>query len=873
MDEGNQIFDSRNNCNAIITRNNNTLVAGCKNSVIPNEVTAIASGAFQGCTGLTSVTVFSSNLKSIGSSAFANCDGLTSITIPSTVTSVGQDAFNSCDGLQSVTYEANVAIPEGLFRNCSALSAVNINPSSPVSIGKWAFRGCESLEEIDLRNANSVGEEAFLACTGLETITMDYFSMGMPIGKRAFFGCSALTDVSDHFIANEIGDSAFVDCVSLDTLVFVNSVSRIGHHAFQGCTGLKTIGSKDYFSLETIADSAFYNCSSLESFCLSSLVTPPTLGKDVFGEVPNTMMTLVPRYHPWDYNLTDEEYRNMYTDAGFRNPVNLYDVEENFYTFAKNQNNDDRQIKCTVISSWPDDCIATIGGRQYNDGSSEPQYEEHIWWDDEGNEHVDYVPMYPPEINENLSFLEFLEGDQTIYLPSESGPYKITSISSYAFGPSYSTEDSPKIGIVVPDGITEICEYAFIYCEYMNSVILPESVTKIGDGAFQSCSYLPSITLPSHLDEMGGYLFQYCNKLETCILPENIETIPRNCFSESGLKEISIPESVTMIDLEAFLYTSLTSIVLPPNLESIGYRAFAYTNLGHVDIPSKVTSIDNYAFSDCPYLDYLDLSHLTGFTTSVDMIGGGMMIFAPKSIGIPDSYNRINVAYYNSSTDTWHCLEMHITAFSYGTYCSPYDFIADKINFNGWGTPKNQIRTMYFPFAIPDVGTLGKVYAYDDYDTETGIVTFNRVMQMEPHVPYIFIPFDDYFNEKDLVLYNIDVKNTNGLSSEEKIGFNGVYSAQSLSVTASDNIYGFNWSGELIRATGTVGLSTFIAYLKLPEGASARSSFNDNTTSISNAQHILMEDESWYSITGQAQDSKKLKSGMYIHNGKKVIIR
>ena len=92
VDEGNKYYDSRNNCNAIIETKSNTLISGCKNTIIPNSVTSIGGGAFYGCSGLTSITIPNS-VTSIGNSAFEGCSGLTSITIPESVTSIGYYAF------------------------------------------------------------------------------------------------------------------------------------------------------------------------------------------------------------------------------------------------------------------------------------------------------------------------------------------------------------------------------------------------------------------------------------------------------------------------------------------------------------------------------------------------------------------------------------------------------------------------------------------------------------------------------------------------------------------------------------------------------------------------------------------------------------
>ena len=106
VNEGNKIFDSRNNCNAIFE--GDTLILGCKNTLIPEDITSFGSYAFNGCTGLTSITIPES-VKSIGESAFYGCTGLTSITIPESVKEIKSGAFNYCSQIQTVN--ALSAIP------------------------------------------------------------------------------------------------------------------------------------------------------------------------------------------------------------------------------------------------------------------------------------------------------------------------------------------------------------------------------------------------------------------------------------------------------------------------------------------------------------------------------------------------------------------------------------------------------------------------------------------------------------------------------------------------------------------------------------------------------------------------------------------
>ena len=119
VDSNNTVYDSRNNCNAIIETSTNTLIAGCKNTTIPNNVTSIGYCAFDG-SGFTSITIPSS-VTSIGEGAFEYCENLTSITIPEGVMSIGVRAFNGCSSLTSIEIPDSVtSIDADALNGCSA---------------------------------------------------------------------------------------------------------------------------------------------------------------------------------------------------------------------------------------------------------------------------------------------------------------------------------------------------------------------------------------------------------------------------------------------------------------------------------------------------------------------------------------------------------------------------------------------------------------------------------------------------------------------------------------------------------------------------------------------------------------------------------
>ena len=171
VESGNTVYDSRNNCNAIIETTTNTLLYGCQNTIIPSGVSSIGDDAFFDCSGLTSINIPNS-VTSIGRDAFGSCSGLTSINIPSSVTSIGERAFMDCSGLTSINIPSGVtSIGESAFTYCSSLTSINI-PSGVTSIGDQAFSYCSSLTSITIPNSvTSIGVWAFQRCSSLETIT------------------------------------------------------------------------------------------------------------------------------------------------------------------------------------------------------------------------------------------------------------------------------------------------------------------------------------------------------------------------------------------------------------------------------------------------------------------------------------------------------------------------------------------------------------------------------------------------------------------------------------------------------------------------------------------------------------------------------
>ena len=171
--KGNKMYDSRNNCNAIIRTKDNILIASCMNTklpdtvvgweyafsrredikeyTVPKSIITIGNSSFSGCKQLKNIVLHDA-VAEIGERAFEFC-GLETITLPSSITHIGHRAFMDCRELKTILLSDSLReIEEYAFFGCTALEELVI-PNSVTSIGENTFKDCKSLKRIIVKNA------------------------------------------------------------------------------------------------------------------------------------------------------------------------------------------------------------------------------------------------------------------------------------------------------------------------------------------------------------------------------------------------------------------------------------------------------------------------------------------------------------------------------------------------------------------------------------------------------------------------------------------------------------------------------------------------------------------------------------------------
>ena len=590
VDDNNTKYDSRENCNAIIETETNTLVLGCENTIIPNSVTSIEGSAFSDCSGLTSITIPNS-VTSIGEWAFSGCTGLTSIEIPNSVTSIGEYAFYDCTGLTSITIPNSVTgIGSSAFEDCTGLTSITI-PNSVTSIGNEAFNGCTSLKKLRIEDGEGtlslgcntydsyrIGKGLFYDCP-LETLYLGRnlsYNTGSNYGYSPFHNIKTLASVTIGNSVTSIGEWALSGCTGLTSIEIPNSVTSIGSDAFNGCTGLTSITIPN--SVTSIEEYAFYDCSGLTAVHIGDLAAwcgidfasananPLYYAKNLYlnGElvtdlvIPDSVTSI--EYAAF-YNctgLTSIEIPNSVTSIGGSAFYDCFGLTSVVIGNSVTSIGYDAFARCFGLKT-----VYNLSNLTFSKGS--PGYGYVAFYADkvynlpEGFIENDFVLGKVNGVNTLLTYLgnateltlpanykgenyiidaDVFKGNTTI--TGIEIPNSVTSIENDAFSGCTSlttvhiSDLAAWCGINLGSADANPLYYAknlYLNGEKLTELIIPDGIVEIKDYTFYNCNNLTSVVISNSVTGIGASAFKGCNNIENLYIGNSVESIGDKAFA------------------------------------------------------------------------------------------------------------------------------------------------------------------------------------------------------------------------------------------------------------------------------------------------------------------------------------------------------
>ena len=222
----------------------------------------------------------------------------------------------------------------------------------------------------------------------------------------------------------------------------------------------------------------------------------------------------------------------------------------------------------------------------------------------------------------NSDYVEDLPGLLVVpgYAEGTNTPLAI-NVTYPETNPFSNLRESTK-NIIIVEGLTSICDYAFQDCSNLVSIKLPNSLKSIGSRAFDSCTSLKSINIPSgtaNIGTSGIAAFSNCYNLEKVSLDEDNEYFycEGNCIIEKSTEKLVIgcntsiiPEGVKVIEGYVFEgYINLKSITIPEGVTTLNNAVFNLcSNLTKVILPSTLTTIGSGVFNNCSNLTNITIS-------------------------------------------------------------------------------------------------------------------------------------------------------------------------------------------------------------------------------------------------------------------------
>ena len=421
---------------------------------------------------------------------------------------------------------------------------------------------------------------------------------------RKYKGYNSHVSIPDGVV--EIANSAFANCQGVTNLTIPTRVKRVGWKAFDGCKGLKTVNYLgtveewcNIFWGDPTSNPLFYAHNLyLKGKHVGDVITIPTTVKEIKHHAfvgaaikginfCRGVVTIGRRAFANCNNITEIKLPDTVTsisDGAFENCKNLTSVTlpDSLMSIVSGAFVGCDSLVNVVISKKFEWQLADIFGEQCSKIKftyiGEPQ-EQTIAVETPQEQPQPQQSSYPTLGNYDKAEFEI----------------KGTVLKKYTGQSVYE--------IKIPQGVTEIEQFAFSNCAKFTEIYIPDTVTKLNKFAFDSRGVTPR-SIPSKLTKISDYAFNGCKFLDLTI-PHGVTQIGKWAFAHcSAQNSVTIPPTVKEIGEGAFAHwDGMTQLTLPDSVETIG--KYAFNDLKLLDsfvIPNSVKRIGRLAFGDCQWL-------------------------------------------------------------------------------------------------------------------------------------------------------------------------------------------------------------------------------------------------------------------------------
>ena len=536
--------------------------------IVPREykgysVTEILSGAFEGCTGITSITIPES-VTMVSGDAFKGCTGIKEINVPADASYVDKELFEDTAFYKDDSnWENNVLYICGILVDAKEnIAGTCVIKNGAKRIAKSAFADCTGITSVKIPDSVTyIGYEAFKDCTGLASVTMP--GSVAVISDSAFVGCTGLTSVTIPDGVTYIGYEAFKDCTGLTSVTIPESVTYIGSDVFSNC-------SPDFAIKGYIYSEAYdYAVENSIKFISIGQIDPIRYKLNDNGE--EFTVTGCSSVYSGDIVIPSEYKGKPVTELGygaFQRNKNIVSVTIpgsvkyiGWYAFIDCEN-----LKSVSIQEG----VTEIGAYAFTRCSSLEKIEL-----PDSLIVLGYQGVYAGEVFGETAYENNLDNwqDGVLYI----GNHLIAT-----------KKDEVPANYKVKEGTKTISGYAFSGCENLKSISIPKSVVSIGPWAFDESGVKNDRSnwengvfyVGKHAVATVGSLAQAELKIK-----EGTVSISALAFENCHFGSVHIPNTVKYIGHSAFLGCDfLNAAYIPESVTYIGHAAFGWSdssNMGY----------------------------------------------------------------------------------------------------------------------------------------------------------------------------------------------------------------------------------------------------------------------------------------------------